>query len=137
MASKTSKRGIAHRLLHSVVISSVLALESVGCGISHDRVDPPDDDGGPRDRSPDAGRRRDAGFRMVDAGTPVEPDAGRADAGAPPGDAGPPPPDAGDARACEPGWPTTKGFFCTTVSDDLLLCCNSFGEDPCCLREAP
>jgi len=50
--------------------------------------------------------------------------------------------DAGetDPRACEQGWPTTKGFFCTTFDEDRLLCCNSFvvdgGPPQCCLREA-
>lgn len=102
---------MVHRLFHSLVVSSVLALGG-GCASTHDPADPP-----PPPPDPDS----DAG--ALDAGAP---DAGMPDAGQP--DAGPE-----DLRACEDGWPTTKGFFCTSVSLDRVECCSSFDETDCCV----
>ena len=85
---------MAHRLFHSLIVSSVLALG--GCPSTHDPVSPP---------------------------PPPDPDP---DGGAP--DAGPE-----DLRSCEEGWPTTKGFFCTSVSLDRVECCSSFDETDCCV----
>ncbi len=121
-------------MFRSLVISSALLLGPTACQVSHERV-PPDP---PPPPDPDGGLD-DAGFAPSDAGThPVDAGRGRAsDAGAP--DAGPPP-DAGapDPRACEPGWPTTKAFFCTTFDEDRVLCCNSTDEpEDCCLQEQP
>lgn len=144
---------MAHRLLHSLVISSLFALEGSGCTSSHDRPPlpppPPDGDdagtwwldaGAPRPR--DAGvRRSDAGRSPSDAGAPA--DAGPPDAAAP-SDAGAPSDggfaaDGGEMPMCEPGWPTTKGFFCTELENGEIVCCDSLllpdGGGRCCVPE--
>ncbi len=42
-----------------------------------------------------------------------------------------------DARACEPGWPTTKGMVCTSDGGPDL-CCHRGNETPvCCPRPNP
>lgn len=142
LPERTPRKSLAERLFHSVVISSVLALESTGCTMSHDPIAPTPDGGDDRDGGalPDAGPRRfDAG--APDAGPPDAgpPDAGATDAGAP--DAGAP--DAGlieDLPFCEPGWPTTKAMFCTW-QDDVQVCCSSLvpEDEPerCCVTEEP
>lgn len=103
---------MAGRLLHSLVFSSVLALESAGCTVAHA---PLTDAGGgdPPDGGSDAGT--DAGF---DAGS----DAGF---------------DAGDVRFCEPGWPTTKAMICVDQPDGTTECCSTLLPDgspeACCI----
>ena len=123
---------MAHRFLHTLVFSSVLALE--GCSTSHSSLlempdggmpdvpnrdaEPPAFDGGPP--SVDAGPPPfDGGSPNVDAGTP---DAGH--------DSGPPI----DLRFCEPGWQTTKASYCRPLDMDdpasLLVCYSSFICEP-------
>lgn len=119
---------MAHRLLHSLVFSSVMVLEGLGCAVSHHGPDedPPAPPPPPRHFDPP----------VDDGGLPG--DAGGEDSGAPQLDAGEPadPADAGDPRLCEPGWPTTKASYCAVVDMDSeferIVCCNSFGEEPCC-----
>jgi len=129
---RTPRKSLAERLFHTVVISSVLALESTGCTLSHDPVTPTPDGGD----DPDGGALPDAGPLRVDAGAP---DAGAPDAGAP--DAGAP--DAGmieDIPFCEPGWPTTKAMFCTWEGDTAVCCSTILEEDDpdrCCIGERP
>lgn len=114
-----------HRLFHSLVISSSFLLDA--CASTH--VDgqsdaSPQPDAGPSSAS-DAGAAADA-FFAPDAF--VQPDAF-----APPDAYEAPdafePPDAFaaddvfvDPRACEPGWPTTKGVF-HVIRDGLAYGC--------------
>jgi hypothetical protein len=108
-----------HRLFCSLVLSSSFLVE--GCATTHSA--PSGDAGAPDDDTADdaaLSRADDAGFAPRDASAPAadswvlaEPDA------APAGD------DAGlltDPRACEPGWPTTKGTFHVT-RDGLVHGC--------------
>ena len=144
---------MAHRLLHSLVFSSVVLLEGLGCSISHGAPPPlpdagPGGDGGPPPpddaHTPpldagwfdDAGALRDAGAILdahfaADAGWDGGSDAGPlAD-----GDAGPRERDAGPRSSCEEGWPPTKGFWCV-MEDEQMLCCRSSQEatdDTCCV----
>ena len=126
-----------HRLLHSLVFSSVMALDATGCTTSHEPQDMP-----PR---PDAdGLTSDGGLPPVlsDGGVPpvltdafVPPEPSR-DASVPP-DAFMPT----DDRFCEEGWPTTKATSCTEVEGmSFLRCCNLIrpdGGEDCCLLEQP
>jgi hypothetical protein len=130
---------MAHRLLHSLVISSVMALEGLGCAFSHTpepaREPPPDplepppmgfDDGavdaGPLDTgTADTGR---PGTGSADTGAP---DTGSPDTSPAPTDTGAP--DGSDPRFCEPGWPTTKASFCRTIEEEdmppRVECCST------------
>jgi len=144
LPERAPRKSLAERLFHTVVISSVLALESTGCTMSHDPIAPTPDAGD----DPDAGHLPDAGPRRFDAGAP---DAGARDAGAP--DAGAPDagaPDAGvsdagmieDIPFCEPGWPTTKAMHCTWEGDVAICCSTLFPLDAglderCCVGEEP
>jgi hypothetical protein len=135
---------MAHRLLRSIVFSSVVLLEGSGCSLSHGRdsappLDPPDGgasgDGGPPEiaRPPrldagwldDAGQLRDA-EAIRDAWLAPE-DAGR-DSGLELGD-------GGDLRMCEEGWPPTKAYWCV-LEGDSRLCCRGPEEDrsDCCVQ---
>lgn len=128
---------MAHRFLHTLVFSSVLALE--GCSTSHSSPlempdggmpDAPNLDAGTRDAGPppfDGGRPSvDAGPPPFDGGSPNV-DAGSPDAGQ---DAGPPM----DPRLCEPGWQTTKASTCQPIDmddpDSPLICYSSFICEP-------
>jgi len=94
-----------HRLFHTLVLGGVLT----GCGgIAEVASDPaaPLPDGQP--------------LANVDA-SPETPDAAEAGAAA---DAGP------DLRACEGGWPTTKG--CSFPAPNVMCC-----QNECCLRTPP
>lgn len=100
---------MAHRLLHTLVFSSMFMLHGTlgGCAKSSTREEP---DADTED--------------MVDAGAPLVTDAGglvTADAFVPAAsDAGAP--DAADPRFCEPGWPTTKGQWTAEVDGELWGC---------------
>ncbi|MBZ0116381.1 MAG: hypothetical protein IT378_13070 [Sandaracinaceae bacterium] len=102
---------MAHRLLHTLVFSSMVMLQ--GCSRSHGHEDT------------DASTPRDAGIDPIDA-TPIAP-----------ADAAVPPADAGDPRLCEPGWPTTKGQWTVDVDGQLWLCEGEMTDPPdlsgCCL----
>ena len=113
-----------HRLLHSLVFSSSFLLDA--CASTH--ASPLGDAGLPGDGGPAAG---DAGSSLGDAAAasdaflaPDEPDAAlEPDAFAEPDAAAEP--DAGafvDPRACEPGWPTTKGIF-HVIQNGLVYGC--------------
>lgn len=150
-----------HRLLHSLVVSSVFLLD-VGCGSSHVVGD---DDGGPapdgggvdaarevRDAAPTAPDAQDAvdaaaiDDAAVNDDATLVADAAEAIDAAPEVDAAPEPIDVGldpdaamDPRLCESGWPTTKGYICTPTTDPLRsVCCRFEDTEPCCLavREA-
>lgn len=105
---------MAHRLLHTLVFSSMFMLHGIGCAKSTTRDEP---DAGAEDMV-------DAHMaHMVDAGAPVVMDAGdvRVDAFVPAApDAGAP--DASDPRFCEPGWPTTKGQWMAEIDGELWGC---------------
>lgn len=120
---------MAHRFLHTLVFSSVLALE--GCSTSHSAEDDLPD------ATPDA--FPDAGPRLIDVGPPT------VDAGPPPFDGGATNMDAGhdaghdagrptDPRLCEPGWQTTKASTCQPIDMDdpnsPLICYSSFICEP-------
>ena len=142
---------MAHRLLHSLVFSSVIALEAAGCNTSHMLVPPDPRDGGPPDDDDDAGPDHDAstwipladaGPPPTDAGPPTRDDAGPpvVDAGLDAGfdDAGPP----HDLRTCEPGWPTTKAMVCEPDGAGRVICCRLPSLEPdggmdCCVGETP
>lgn len=65
------------------------------------------------------------GSSMLLTGSAVVACGGATDEGKEATDAGP------DARACEPGWPTTKGVICTTEKG--LTCCGHAGDpNPTC-----
>ncbi|MEM9188796.1 MAG: hypothetical protein AAGF12_06450 [Myxococcota bacterium] len=112
---------MAHRLFHSLVFSSVMALE--GCALSHsDSGSPPDPlflppdaqvDGSVDDAAQDATTQDRSVDALVDAV-----------------------PDARDPRLCEPGWPTTKATVCAPIEPEAQFeCCSS--RDECCITEAP
>ncbi|MFK8002569.1 MAG: hypothetical protein AB8H86_23465 [Polyangiales bacterium] len=123
---------MAHRFLHTLVFSSVLALE--GCSTSHSSQGDLPDGGMPDAPNPDA--FFDAGPRPFDTGP------ARVDAGPPPFDGGSTnvdsgAPDAGrptDPRLCEPGWQTTKASTCQPIDmndpDSPLICYSSFICEP-------
>lgn len=105
---------MAHRLLHTLVFSSMFMLHGTlgGCARSNTREEPDAD----TEDMVDAGApvATDAGeVMMADAHVPAASDAGAPDAGAP---------DAGDPRFCEPGWPTTKGQWTAEVDGELWGC---------------
>jgi len=129
-----------HRLFCSLVLSSSFLVD--GCATAHSGAGP--DAGAPDDAAPGAGG--DAGRGLDDASIVRAADAALApldDAAlAPLDDAAPAPredafvlaaPDAApggddagvltDPRACEPGWPTTKGIFHVT-RDGLVYGCH-------------
>ena len=134
---------MSHRLLHSLVFSSVLALDATGCTTSHGLPAMPP--------SPDAeGLSIDGGVlpTTTDASVPPVP----TDAFVPPvpTDAFIPapspdasiPPDAfvpGDDRFCEEGWPTTKATSCIEVEGmPFLRCCSNTSPEvvgTCCLLD--
>lgn len=93
-----------HRLLPSIVFASTSLL--AGCGGEIDSQtsfpEPPVPDGSP------------GAVELKPGQLPAkEPDAGANEA---------------DARACEGGWPTTKGQICTF--DAGLACCTASFQDP-------
>ncbi len=74
---------------------------------------------------------------LLACGGTVAPDLGT-DAETPKNDAATPdaplPVDSGpDLRACEPGWPTTKGVVCSF--DGGIRCCDVDGGKTCCLDD--
>lgn len=136
-----------HRLFHTLVFSSVMALE--GCALSHATDGPPfmppAAPDAQADVQPDAGTDTaewpdtsvapdDAGFDAeadaeADAVADALPDASP-DADAEPADA------AMDARLCEAGWPPTKATFCVPVdAGPAMLCCRTVGDEECCVME--
>ncbi len=137
---------MAHRLLHTLVVSSALSPLGLGCAFSHrepilEREPEPLDLPGVTDEAAtvvDAGPEEsgaspeDVGVSAEDAGARA-PDAEAADAG----------PDPMDLRFCEPGWPTTKASYCYTLDESEMpprvVCCNSWGGEDggrsCCLGE--
>lgn len=137
---------MSHRLLRSLVLSSVVLLESAGCTLSHRSSPPPDPDtgpggdGGPPPPEDGGAPGRDGGW-LDDAGRVRDAAAVRdawLDAEGPT-DAGGLGFDAGDVRLCEDGWPPTKGFWCV-MQDDAVLCCRSvfladggMVDEACCL----
>jgi hypothetical protein len=101
-----------HRLFHTLVIGGLLT----GCGsVAELAPEPatPTPDGQPFPNVDAAPAVPDAGF---DGNSPIE-------AGARP-DGGP------ELRACEGGWPTTKGCSFPTPG---VMCC----QNECCLRTPP
>jgi hypothetical protein len=123
---------MASRLLHSLVFSSLMALEGLGCSASHaDRGSPPRDDdwigtGPPVDTRAGAAARHVIEAVASDARPDSAPDAGPeagpdAESGAD-ADIGW---DAGDVRLCEPGWPTTKAVICMPIEPGVSECCRS------------
>ncbi len=125
-----------HRLFHTLVISSSFLLDA--CATTHATEGP---DGG---ASPDAAPGSDAAtpppdaFAMPDALAEadafVAPDAfASPDAFETPDAFVPPTDDAGvfvDPRACEPGWPTTKGVFHVERDGILYGCRHAEGSNP-------
>jgi predicted small secreted protein len=119
-----------HRLFCSLVLSSSFLVD--GCATAHSGA-PTGDAATPDDAASGAGQ--DAQLAAADAGLAIADDAALA-----PLDAAPPPPDAWllaepdapptgddggvltDPRACEPGWPTTKGIF-HVMRDGLVYGC--------------
>ncbi len=103
---------MAHRLFHTIVLSSSLLCGGAvsGCAQSHETSGDGD---------------RDAAVELPrDGGILVMPDSG-------PPDGGPPAmPDSGPYPLCEPGWPTTKAQVCEVGVDGSALCCRPvFVED--------
>lgn len=93
----------SHRLLPSIVFASTSLLTGCGGEIDSQTIFPetplPDASPGPVEVKPGPAKPPDAGIH-------VEP----------------------DARACEGGWPTTKGQICT-FDAGLACCTRSFGDE--------
>ena len=113
---------IPHRLLHTLVFSSSLALSACAGA--------PEPSAQGRRSAPRAAATSSASASSGPAAPASSSSAGSATT-------------ASDGlaaiRSCETGWPTTKGATCesTELEDGrtATLCCSSFGDNDCCEME--